>query len=528
MTDFQREILKERENIFFHYEKSDINIKLTEEIDGDDIKKLIYINPIYYYYFDLSRLEKESLNSSDFSFKHEIQMKIYINELKKNSNLSNLTDEEIAEYISEKVYTKEFKDVIFNIGLVEAISYYKIIPVKNFIVMGELNEYQKKWWSKLIFKGLGEYRYLNDLLSIDEENFINIISNQPIDNASDINIDNEVKYINIEKEGFLIPVGGGKDSTVTLELMKQFKNINTIFAVGLKGARKDTIEKAEYSKYEIVETDRIFDNKLLDRVEDGYFNGHIPFSSVLAFISLLSALILNKKYIVLSNELSANEPTVYEHDINHQYSKSIEFEKDFREYVDLMNIDIEYFSILRPLTEVAIARLFSKYTKYHKVFNSCNVGSKGENWIWCCDCPKCLFSYIILSPFLYKEQLVSIYGKDVFENERLLEDMLKLIGKADTKPFECVGTKSETIFSLNRLMEKLEVAEETKNLPFLLDKYKEIYLKEKNKTKSKLEEKEISNNKISENINLYFVYNNDNFLPDFLENIVKESMQEKE
>ena len=42
----------------------------------------------------------------------------------------------------------------------------------------------------------------------------------------------------------------------------------------------------------------------------------------------------------------------------------------------------------------------------HKIFKSCNVGSKSIPWNWCCDCPKCLFVYIILSPFLTKEERI--------------------------------------------------------------------------------------------------------------------------
>lgn len=540
MTDFQRELLKGREKLLFYYDRSDISIKIEDE--ENDLETL-NINLKYNYHFDLSSINiaefKENLKEKgyiseerfnivtteeDFFFEHIINFKIYLSELKKVDSLSNLSDEEIVEYIEEKIYSKTFKNIVFNIGLVEAISYYKILPVQNFIVVGELNEFQKEWWSKLFVKGLGEYRYLNNLLSIKEEDFVNIISN-PSTPEVDLKINEEAsKYMNVEKQGFLIPVGGGKDSVVTLELLSEYKEKNTMFAVDLKGARKATIDIAGYSHNEIVEVNRIFDPKLKEKNDIGYFNGHIPFSAVIALTSTLTAYILSKKYIALSNESSANEPTVANSDINHQYSKSIDFEKDFRNYLESLNIDIEYFSMLRPLTEVAIAKMFSKYTKYHNVFNSCNVGSKGEKWSWCNNCPKCLFAYIILAPFLYKDKLVEIFGYDVFDNEDLYEDMLKLIGKRDVKPFECVGTKEETIFSLNKLMEKLNVNEETNDLPFLLDKYKEIYLNELHRKKSKLEEKEISmQKKIDQHVNLYNVFVNDNFLPDFLEEKLKKT-----
>lgn len=554
MTDFQRELLKDREKVSFHYEKSEVNIQVVEETVNETLKNILNISLEFYYFFDSSLIDIEEVKQNlidkkiikkgdidfpglkkDFCFNHKVEFRIFLDELKKHKLLKDLTIEEIEEYIEEKVRSKEFKDLVFNIGMVEAISYYKVFPVQNFIVMGELEEYQKEWWSKLIYNGLGEYRYLNSLLSIDEENFVNIIANPKLDDYYN-EAKTESKYLDIEREGFLIPIGGGKDSVVSLELLSEFKNQNTLFAVDYKGARVKTAEVAGYIEDEVIQVKRIFDPKLQLRNEQGFFNGHIPFSAVLAFLSTLSAYILNKKYIPLSNESSANEPTIIDLDINHQYSKAIEFETDFREYMEFLNLDIEYFSLLRPLTEVGIARIFARHEKYFQAFNSCNVGSKGGEWYWCCDCPKCLFAYIILAPFLYKDKLVEIFNCDVFENEALLEDMYKLIGKKDAKPFECVGTRAETIFSLNKLMEKLHVKEETDSintdksnktkLPILLEKYKEIYLSEFKRIKSKLEEREKEfSSKIDENKNLYLVYNQDNYLPDFLEDIVKNAIE---
>lgn len=545
MTDLQRELLKEREKVSFHYQKSNVKIQIIEEEKNTQIKNQLYIKLEYHYFFDSSLINLEDLkqslidkkiiseqpnnfpiNKEDFSFRHEVEIHICLDELKKNKKLKHLNIDEMQEYIREKVDSSAFKDLVFNIGLVEAISYYKVFPVQNFIVVGELEEYQKEWWSKLIFNGLGEYRYLNNLLSIDEEQFVKIIANPKLDEYFQDDI-NDSKYLSLEKEGYLIPIGGGKDSVVTLELLKDFKDQNTIFAIGYKGARIETAKVAGYLDEEVVKVERNFDPKLGLRNEQGFFNGHIPFSAVIAFLSTLTAYLLNKKYIPLSNESSANEPTVIELDINHQYSKAIEFETNFRDYMDFLDIDIEYFSLLRPLTEVGIAKIFARHEQYFHAFNSCNVGSKGEEWTWCCDCSKCLFAYIILAPFLYKEKLIEIFDCDVFENENLLEDMYKLIGKRDAKPFECVGTKAETKFSFNKLMEKLKVKDNPKiKLPVLLEKYKEIYLSEVQREKSELEKREeASLEKIDETKNLYIVYNQDNFLPEFLEEIVKDVLK---
>ena len=139
---------------------------------------------------------------------------------------------------------------------------------------------------------------------------------------------------------------------------------------------------------------------------------------MLAFASYFVAYLTGKKYIAISNELSSNESNVRGEKINHQYSKSFEFEEDFRWYVNnYLEDQVEYFSMLRPLNELQVAKIFSQMKKYHKIFRSCNRGSKENPWNWCCNCPKCLFVFIILSPFLYKKKLVKIFKKDLYENK---------------------------------------------------------------------------------------------------------------
>ena len=126
--------------------------------------------------------------------------------------------------------------------------------------------------------------------------------------------------------------------------------------------------------------------------------------------------------------------------------------------------------MLRPLSEIQIAMLFSKLEEYHKVFKSCNVGSKTEPWRWCCNCPKCLFVYTILSPFLYKEKLIDIFGEDLFEKEELLNTFIELCGYGEIKPFECVGTYAEVKFAITKTIENLN-----EELPFLLKYYKDNF-----------------------------------------------------
>ncbi|RLD56045.1 MAG: hypothetical protein DRJ05_11950, partial [Bacteroidetes bacterium] len=172
------------------------------------------------------------------------------------------------------------------------------------------------------------------------------------------------------------------------------------------------------------------------------------------------------KHIALSNEASANEATEIESGVNHQYSKSLEFEEDFRWYVkNYISADLNYFSFLRPLSELQIAKLFSGFPKYFPVFKSCNVGSKTD--IWCGACPKCLFVNIILSPFISLQQRVAVFGKDLFEDMQLKKYLDELTGISDVKPFECVGTLDEVNLALAATIKKYD----GNKLPALLDHY---------------------------------------------------------
>ena len=243
------------------------------------------------------------------------------------------------------------------------------------------------------------------------------------------------------EEKTLVPVGGGKDSVVTLECLRREMPVIPLI-VNPRGATLDCVKTAGYDQNDFIVIHRTLDPTMLKLNAEGYLNGHTPFSALLAFITVLVAFGSKSKYIALSNENSANEATVPGTNINHQYSKSIEFERDFRNYVAAnLNDKVQYFSFLRPLNELQIASLFAQCEAYHPVFRSCNVGSKTNSW--CGHCPKCLFTWIILSPFLSREKLTAIFSKDLLNDSTLRPFFEELNGTAPVKPFECVGTVEE-------------------------------------------------------------------------------------
>src|SRR5574344_1290017 len=376
----------------------------------------------------------------------------------------------INSLFTNEDFEKQIDAIVFNMGMIELISYWKCVASPNVqILCGSLTEQQISFWKKLYFNGLGEYFYLNEI-ETDIDNFMSIAANGKQHSKIDYQIN---------QNRVIVPVGGGKDSVVTLEMMKKggFEVLPLI--VNPRGATLNCVERAGFSQF--ISIQRTIYAHLLELNAQGYLNGHTPFSAMLAFTTLLAGVATNCADIALSNENSANESTVKGESINHQYSKSIEFERDFREYChDFIGEGFNYFSFLRPLSELQIAQYFAMYPQYHNVFRSCNAGSKEDKW--CCNCAKCLFAYIILSPFILQTRLEEYFGENLLNKESLKDIFMELIGQKESKPFECVGTVSEVNQALSlfayryRNQKDLFLVKEWMRLP----QYKEYrYLKKK-------------------------------------------------
>ena len=407
----------------------------------------------YYNSFSLTEDSEAIYLEYDFEIPELTKFSPKLRIIKKNMNFKSID-------------TIEAKNMAFNIGMIELISYWKsACPTKIIVKCGKLDEEQIKFWKKIYFYGLGELFFTNNIKTTMEE-FVTI--------ESEGESTSEYETISDLSDGYIVPIGGGKDSCVTLETLKINKESDYALIINPKPVTLKCAEIAGLDSDHIIEIYRTIDKRLLELNERGFINGHTPFSAMLAFVSYFTAYLLGKKYIALSNENSANESNVVGEKINHQYSKSFEFEADFGNYsAKFLKAPVKYFSFLRPLNELQIAKIFSKHEKYHPVFKSCNVGSKGAEWKWCCDCAKCLFAYTILSPFLYREKLVNIFGEDLFEKESLLKTFIELTGNGEVKPFDCVGTFEEVNFAATKTIMNLE--EQNKSLPLLLKYYKDNY-----------------------------------------------------
>lgn len=332
------------------------------------------------------------------------------------------------------------------------VSYYKAYIPKNIIVKkGQLDESLQHFLQTTYQKGLGEFWYVNGL-DPNTKVVFPLTTNGP------------VEQLNHQGDGLLVGVGGGKDSLVTIEALRGEQPITT-WSVGHQKQLQKLVDTIDLPHLWV---QRQWDKQLLDL--PGAYNGHVPISAVLAAAGVVVAILSGKQDVVVSNEQSANEETlVYRGvSINHQYSKSQEFESSFQNILNhYFGNSLRYYSFLRPISELKICELFAKsgFLKYQNVFSSCNRAfvHTSNSISWCGQCAKCAFIYLALSMFVPESEISALWGgKNLLLDETLIEMYRELLGIADKKPLDCVGEIAES---------RVAMAQAFKRHPELKDKY---------------------------------------------------------
>ncbi|MDB5622206.1 MAG: hypothetical protein JWR39_769 [Devosia sp.] len=263
----------------------------------------------------------------------------------------------------------------------------------------------------------------------------------------------------------LLPIGGGKDSLVSVELLSAAAIPFTPFAVNPKGPILTSVDRIGEAPVYIR---RILDKEMIRLgKEPGFYNGHVPSTAINSMIASLCAVLFGFNRIVLSNERSASEGNVVfdGREANHQYSKSLDFERAIAAILaDATGGALQYFSLLRPYSEARIAALFSRENRYDRVFSSCNqnfrlAGHDGP--LWCGHCPKCHFVFLIFAPVMAKARLLSIFGQNLLDNPENEPSFRELTGLAGQKPWECVGEILEAAACLHALGTRADWAGDT-------------------------------------------------------------------
>jgi hypothetical protein len=247
----------------------------------------------------------------------------------------------------------------------------------------------------------------------------------------------------------LVPFGGGIDSIVVVEHVRRLADA-ALFVVSRPGDRYAAIEEpAAVTGLQVVRAEREIDPQLLRSAELGFLNGHVPVTGILSAIAVLAAVLEDRGTVVMSNEWSASVPTLqYQgRPVNHQYSKSAEFEAAFRGVLAAAGLP-DYFSWLRDRTELWVGREFAALERYHGSFRSCNKAFYADPARrfdhWCGQCDKCCFIDLILAPFLPAPALKQIFAQtgEPLDDPALAGKFRALLG-AGAKPFECVGEVNE-------------------------------------------------------------------------------------
>ena len=244
-------------------------------------------------------------------------------------------------------------------------------------------------------------------------------------------------------ERTLLPIGGGKDSLVSVDLLTHTDQAFTPFAVNPKGPIVTSVEAIGLAPLYVT---RKLDAEMIRLgQEPGYYNGHVPSTAINSMIAALCALLYGYNQIALSNERSASEGNVVfdGRETNHQYSKSLGFELLIADTLaNATGGALKYFSLLRPYSEARIASLFTKQRKFDSVFSSCNRNFRlngNDGPLWCGQCPKCHFVFLIFAPFMTRARLLQIFGQNLLDDPANEQSFRELAGLTGQKPWECVG-----------------------------------------------------------------------------------------
>ena len=330
-----------------------------------------------------------------------------------------------------------FEQALRLLHLVAGVSYYKAgLSHEMRFTRQDPDPELAAFLTELYVQGLAEFAYINN---VDVSSRVSFPGTGAPPSATDL----------LLPERALVAIGGGKDSLVGLRLLQQAGIEVQAVCVGPSTLIGDTVKAAGLP---LLRIERTLAPELAEMNRLGAWNGHVPVTAINSAILLCASILYGFAYIVFSNERSADEATLVLGDgtaVNHQYSKSSAFETGLRDVIaSHISPDIEYFSILRPFSELEIVRRFCELSEFHSVYSSCNRnfhldGSRIEGR-WCLDCPKCRFAALSLALFLPPGQVAGIMGGDLLDHGDQADGFRALCGLGRDKPFECVGEAGES------------------------------------------------------------------------------------
>jgi len=337
--------------------------------------------------------------------------------------------------------------------LIAGVSYYKAAVPSEIVIDSYAIDADTAALLELIYvNGLGEFAYRNGLNLHGKINF-------PVSQPAGA----KAPALGL-REHALVAIGGGKDSLVSIEALRAQGIEQTVTWIGGSQLIRACAERTGLPTLNL---GRALAPQLFDYNREGAWNGHIPVTVLNSAIMVFAAVLLGVDQVVFSNERSASYGSVIEGtgEVNHQWSKGWACEQAFGEYVQReIAADLNYYSLLRPLSELAVARQFAKTDRYDAHFSSCNrnfhiLGERPASR-WCGVCPKCHFVFLALAPFMPKPRLMGIFGRNLLDDPAQIPGFDALLEYQNHKPFECVGEGRESRAAMAALAERPEWRED--------------------------------------------------------------------
>ena len=321
--------------------------------------------------------------------------------------------------------------------LLAGVSYYKAAVPPRIEIEGAPIDADTAALLQLVYEnGLGEFAYRNGLSLRGKIVFPHAGDAPPDAGAAGLS------------PHAVVAIGGGKDSLVSIEALRALGVDQTVAWVG---GSPLIAACAARTGLPTLQVERALSPVLFEINRQGALNGPIPVTAVNSAILAVAALLHGHDQVVFSNERSASYGSLIPGtgEVNHQWSKGWDFERAFAAHLRRhVASDLHYYSLLRPWSELAVARQFARTDHYDQHFSSCNrnfhlLGERPAQR-WCGVCPKCHFVFLALAPFMPKPRLVGIFGRNLLDEPEQAAGFDALLEYRDHKPFECVGEGRES------------------------------------------------------------------------------------
>jgi hypothetical protein len=339
---------------------------------------------------------------------------------------------------------------------VAGVSYFKTaLPPKVICETGSPPPAAAVLLEALYSEGLAELAYTNALAGLPRPSFPSQPRPSGVDARGRAAAADSTTNDAGPLERVLVPVGGGKDSAVALEIVRRSGLELALFSVGDAPPIARTVEVSGLPR---LLARRTLDPGIAALNAAGAINGHIPITAIVSCVALLTAALNGFDGVAMANERSASVGNVSWDgaEVNHQFSKGLRAER----LLSAAAAEAQgpgLFSVLRPASELAIARAFARMERYHEAFTSCNAIFRMDPALraasWCCECPKCRFVYLALAPFSEPARLREIFGRDLLDEEAQFDGFALLTATGGHKPFECVGEEQESLAAIRLLAE---------------------------------------------------------------------------